>query len=295
MLKENYLKLVGFQQDHEESKSGEQSEGEQEGFAMIPKSLTQNYVVIEENEKISFLVSYLKQLSTNKVVLFVTTIDEVNFLGMVFEQMSFRDSSDQITSSRILSQEIYKLHGDVEQKDRTKIYFDFKKTKKAALLIATEVASRGLDFDQISHSILLDPPSSLSDYINKVGRTARIDKKGVSLLVLLECERAFVNNLDEKRIQIEGIQKMEFFGKFKKLLETEWQVMNQNVTYYIQGLLKFILNLSDENYYMARRAYNSFIRAYCRLPNKEIFNVHSINLYQLVPPPSSSFRASASE
>lgn len=60
MLKENYLKLVGFQTDKDDTKDGDQSEGEQEGFAMIPKSLTQNYVVIEENEKISFLVSYLK-------------------------------------------------------------------------------------------------------------------------------------------------------------------------------------------------------------------------------------------
>ena len=72
---------------------------------------------------------------------------------------------------------------------------------------------------------------------------------------------------------------MEYFGKMKRILEDEYKVMNQNITYYIQGLLKYVLNLSDENYYLARRAYNSFIRAYTRLANKEIFSLHNINLY----------------
>ena len=43
------------------------------------------------------------------------------------------------------------------------------------MLIATEVASRGLDLHYVSHSILFDPPNDLTDYVNKVGRTARIN------------------------------------------------------------------------------------------------------------------------
>lgn len=55
-----------------------------EGLAQIPKSLTQNYAIILENEKISFLISYLKQLEQNKVILFVSTIDEVEFFYLIF-------------------------------------------------------------------------------------------------------------------------------------------------------------------------------------------------------------------
>jgi len=71
-------------------------------------------------------------------------------------------------------------------------------------LISTEVSSRGLDFPDVSHSILFDPPSSVIDYCNRIGRTARIDKIGVSLIVLNgEKEKKFIDKVEEKGIQID--------------------------------------------------------------------------------------------
>ena len=85
------MQLVGFNKHEGEEGKGEGGEDDNEEFASIPKSLTQNYVLIDESEKVSFLISYLKQLNQNKVVLFVSTIDEVEFLSMVFQKMTFRD------------------------------------------------------------------------------------------------------------------------------------------------------------------------------------------------------------
>ncbi len=48
------------------------------------------------------------------MILFVSTIDEVEFLFLVFSTMTYRDNKDTITGERILSQELFKLHGDVE-------------------------------------------------------------------------------------------------------------------------------------------------------------------------------------
>ena len=51
-------------------------------------------------------------------------------------------------------------------------------------MISTEVASRGLDFPDLSHIILFDVPPSITDYGNRVGRSARFNHTGVSLLLL---------------------------------------------------------------------------------------------------------------
>jgi superfamily II DNA/RNA helicase len=51
-------------------------------------------------------------------------------------------------------------------------------------MISTEVASRGLDFPDLNHIILFDVPPTLTDYGNRVGRSARFNSSGVSLLML---------------------------------------------------------------------------------------------------------------
>lgn len=53
-------------------------------------------------------------------------------------------------------------------------------------MISTSVASRGLDFPDVSNILVFDPPDTYDDYVNKVGRTARINKHGMSVMVLFE-------------------------------------------------------------------------------------------------------------
>lgn len=87
-----------------------------------------------------------------------------------------------IEDHKVLSQKIFKLHGNIEQRTRSETYFGFKRyTGGGAILISTDVASRGLDFEEVTHTILFDVPTSVSEYCNRIGRTARIDSKGISL------------------------------------------------------------------------------------------------------------------
>jgi superfamily II DNA/RNA helicase len=67
-----------------------------------------------------------------------------------------------------------------------KTYNEFRNSKNNAVLICTDVASRGLDFLDVNNTILLDMPDSLTEYAHRIGRTARIDHPGRSVIVLFE-------------------------------------------------------------------------------------------------------------
>jgi ATP-dependent RNA helicase RhlE len=72
------------------------------------------------------------------------------------------------------------LHGDKRQSQRTRIIDGFKRGD-FNILIATDVASRGLDVNNITHVINYDEPESMEDYIHRIGRTGRAGKKGYAL------------------------------------------------------------------------------------------------------------------
>lgn len=72
------------------------------------------------------------------------------------------------------------IHGNKTQSQRQKALDDFK-SNKINILLATDVASRGIDIQDISHVINYDLPGSYEDYIHRIGRTGRANKKGVAL------------------------------------------------------------------------------------------------------------------
>jgi len=78
------------------------------------------------------------------------------------------------------------LSGDVRQKKRMHILSDFM-AGKLHLLVATDVASRGLHIDDVTHVFNYDLPEDAQDYVHRIGRTARAGKKGVA--ISFACER----------------------------------------------------------------------------------------------------------
>jgi len=73
---------------------------------------------------------------------------------------------------------VYKLHGDMDHSDRKINFFGFDKAPEASLLICTDVASRGLDFKRVDWVVQWDLSSQIKEYVNRVGRTARIASAG---------------------------------------------------------------------------------------------------------------------
>lgn len=72
------------------------------------------------------------------------------------------------------------IHSDMTQAQREKVMRKFR-SKKLKLLVATNVASRGLDIPAVSHVINFDMPDNIEDYLHRIGRTARMGRKGIAI------------------------------------------------------------------------------------------------------------------
>lgn len=97
------------------------------------------------------------------------------------------------------------LYGTLHQLRRMEIYNTFCH-KQAAVLFATDLAARGLDFPAVDWVVQADCPEDCATYIHRVGRTARYNKGGESLLLLLPSEEAMVTKLLDSKIPIEKIE-----------------------------------------------------------------------------------------
>jgi ATP-dependent RNA helicase RhlE len=72
------------------------------------------------------------------------------------------------------------IHGNKSQSQRQRVLQEFK-AGSLQVLVATDVAARGIDVDDVSHVINYDPPQSYDDYIHRIGRTGRAGKQGTAV------------------------------------------------------------------------------------------------------------------
>ncbi len=91
---------------------------------------------------------------------------------------------------------IERLHGGMEQRDRTEIIQAFKQGK-FRFLVATDVAARGLDIDQVSLIINYDIPLEAEIYVHRIGRTGRFDQKGKAITLVTSNQGRFLRNIEE--------------------------------------------------------------------------------------------------
>jgi superfamily II DNA/RNA helicase len=104
------------------------------------------------------------------------------------------------------------LHGDMTQGARQRALARFE-SRRANVLVATDVAARGLDLDDITHVINFDPPEDHTAYVHRVGRTARAGRSGLGITLVSPDEQSTVssiaNRLDLKNEYIaNGLQRI---------------------------------------------------------------------------------------
>lgn len=130
------------------------------------KNVDQDVVKIQRgNNKIDALCDLLGQPDFKKVLVFGRTKHGVERLARDLVQRGFKADS---------------IHGDKNHSKRQKALSLFK-SHHVNILVATDVAARGLDIDGISHVINYDMPATYEDYVHRIGRTGRGDKKGKAL------------------------------------------------------------------------------------------------------------------
>ncbi|KAB0371220.1 hypothetical protein FD755_017629, partial [Muntiacus reevesi] len=126
-----------------------------------PATLEQNYIVCELQQKISVLYSFLRSHLKKKSIVFFSSCKEVQYLYRVFCRLRPGVS-------------ILALHGRQQQMRRMEVYNEFVR-KRAAVLFATDIAARGLDFPAVNWVLQFDCPEDANTYIHRAGRTARIN------------------------------------------------------------------------------------------------------------------------
>lgn len=115
--------------------------------------------------KVDILHDLLIKPEFEKVIVFGRTKHGMNKLSRDLEQRGFRTAA---------------IHGNKSQNQRQKALADFK-NHRLNILIATDLASRGIDVEDITHVINYDAPTTYDDYIHRIGRTGRAGKKGFAL------------------------------------------------------------------------------------------------------------------
>lgn len=131
-------------------------------------------------EKLDALTRILEIEDWNAAILFVRTKVESQFLA---EKLAARGHACTA------------LSGDVAQKQREDIINQFKKGK-LDLVIATDVAARGLDVDRITHVINWDIPGDVQTYIHRIGRTGRAGRSGKAIMFVKPRERRLLRDIE---------------------------------------------------------------------------------------------------
>ncbi|WP_273789694.1 DEAD/DEAH box helicase [Bartonella sp. ML70XJBT] len=88
------------------------------------------------------------------------------------------------------------LHGDMDQYSRMNTLADFK-NNKLTLLVASDVAARGLDIPAVSHVFNYDVPTHAEDYIHRIGRTGRANRRGKAFTIVTKDDQKYINAIEE--------------------------------------------------------------------------------------------------
>lgn len=130
------------------------------------ENITQEVIEIEKDvRKIDKLHDLLTQDGFSKVLLFGRTKWGIQKLTSALAERGFRVGA---------------IHGNKNQNQRQRALREFKEGT-IQVLLATDVASRGIDIEDVSHVINYDMPDSLDSYIHRIGRTGRANKKGIAI------------------------------------------------------------------------------------------------------------------
>ena len=145
---------------------------------VVVDEVTQRLFHVGQDEKIPLLLGLLRKPEVERAMVFVNTRQMADRLGAALEGNGF--------AAAVLS-------GDVPQRRRLALLEQFH-TGRVAILVATDVAARGLHIPGVTHVFNYDLPQDPEDYVHRIGRTARVGAKGEA--VSLACDR-FVYSLED--------------------------------------------------------------------------------------------------
>ena len=297
--------------------------------ALKQQNIAQYYSYINDEYRLIHLIAFLYNNLYQKAIIFVSTCDLCEYLSKIITDLeidiNYKSDIIQTTKDKknikskssndskfinLFNQKTYKFHGKMKHDERKIVFKEFNEDN-TGILIATDVAARGLDFNDIKWVIHYDINPDIKEYINRIGRTARIDNIGNSILFLMQnerqlldtCYKSIKNNLIEMKNNdilisfLENINKNILKNKIEisKNLNNSFEgdeTLDENEIYKrkylfaISPILRCIKNFifkDKNNLILARKAFKSEIRSYVTFLKyaKNVFNVKTLNLTRM--------------
>ncbi|GBG28054.1 ATP-dependent RNA helicase dbp4 [Hondaea fermentalgiana] len=215
------------------------------GKAPTPANLAQAYTVCQLPDKMDLLYSFIRSHLKSKSIIFLSSCRQVQYIDAVFRKL--RPGVPLMC-----------MHGKIKQQRRMHIYYEFIQ-KPAAVLFATDIAARGLDFPGVDWILQGDCPEDVPTYIHRVGRTARFKNRGNSLLLLLPNEApAMVAKLREANIPI--VEKK----------------VNPNKQQDVQRKVSGEVAKDPELRLIGQKAFKSYLRSVYLQSDKSVFDVNKL-------------------
>ena len=155
--------------------------------------IAQKLMNVDKNKKRDLLRHILKDPALKRVIVFTRTKHGANKVTEILDQSGIRSEA---------------IHGNKSQTARQKALENFK-AGRTRVLIATDIAARGIDIDDITHVINFELPNVAETYVHRIGRTARAGTKGIAISFCDEEERAYLRDIEKligKKIPLDDEQ-----------------------------------------------------------------------------------------
>nr|WP_187264314.1 DEAD/DEAH box helicase [Pontibacter beigongshangensis] len=146
-------------------------------IAKPAEGIDQRLYLTYDNQKLPLLEHLLNDLEVQSMIIFTSRKSNVSQIVRSLEKMGFDAAG---------------IQSDLEQDEREKVLQRFK-NRQLRIIVATDILSRGIDIDSLSHVLNFDMPQDAEDYVHRVGRTARAASTGMAI--------TFVNENDMYRVR----------------------------------------------------------------------------------------------
>jgi superfamily II DNA/RNA helicase len=152
-----------------------------ESATLTVDEVEQTFYVVEPNRKREMLAALIRERRPERTIVFTRTRFTADRVAYVLQQEGF---------------DAQEIHSGLPQRRREGILGDFRKGK-LALLVATDVAARGLDIEGVDHVINFDIPQAAEDYVHRVGRTARMGKEGWAVTFVTPDDGPYLTSIEK--------------------------------------------------------------------------------------------------